>query len=107
VISTDGEIQYSIIVKVESNNKASYISVFQNPVIDKTIRIHFINQKAGSYKIKLINELGQLIYNNILTVDGANVVKSIIPGTNLIPGGYQLVITDGDKTQFTEQVIVR
>ena len=105
-VSNTGQVQYSNIVKVETANSTSYISVFPNPVTDKTIHIHFINQREGNYRIKLINGAGQLIYDRMLYVEGENVLKTIKRIT-MASGVYQLNISGEGGIEFTQQVMVK
>ena len=106
-VSITGQIQYSNIVKLESRNAAPGISVYPNPVTDKTIHISFINQQNGNYIVRLTNKLGQLIYNDILYIDQPNVVQTIASGNLISSGTYQLSVIKEDGSSVVEQVIVK
>ena len=54
-ISRDGSINYTSVVKVVIAPPTGGISVYPNPVLDRTINLHLTNQPAGIYEIRLIN----------------------------------------------------
>jgi hypothetical protein len=106
-ISNNGQIKYSNIVKVISVNRAAGISVYPNPVNDKTIHITFTNQKKGKYILELTNKLGQLICKNIFYIDQINVLQTMRPVGIMASGTYQLSITKADGSNLIVHVVVR
>lgn len=106
-ISRSGQIQYSNMVKVDPLYTTADISVYPNPVYDKTIYVNFRNQQKGNYMLQLTNKLGQLIYQDVLYVDQPNVVQTIRPGSMTASGTYQLTIIKEDGSKLMEQVVVK
>ncbi|UEG49277.1 T9SS type A sorting domain-containing protein [Ferruginibacter lapsinanis] len=109
IYETNGQVKYSSIVKVSnSNNIEKGLNVYPNPVTNGTINLHLNNQVAGSYELKLINTLGQIIYNNTLKHTGSNATYVIkLKESQLINGIYQLKITTPDKTIVTQSIIAK
>jgi hypothetical protein len=105
--SPDGQVQYSAVVKVSLVKPASAIAVSPNPVVDKKINLRFTNQPAGNYHVELINNLGQVVYNNRFNINGVIVLKTIEPVTDLAPGSYRLSITSEEAGRVVETVFVR
>ena len=106
-IGRSGQLQYSSIVKVESTNTASGISVYPNPVVDGNVNINFINQKKGVYSITLSNKLGQVIFSDAFVVSQTNMLHTINAGKNLAAGTYQLVVAGDTGQKITKQVFVK
>ncbi|CAN5748338.1 hypothetical protein BH11BAC4_BH11BAC4_01900 [soil metagenome] len=105
-VTSSGLVQYSNIVKVGSANVTG-ISVYPNPVPDKTIYVNFGNQLKGNYSLQLTNKLAQVIYNDMIYIDQPNRILAIKPGNILAAGTYQLSIIKEDGTKIIEQVIVK
>ena len=102
----DGKVQYSRVVKVGGVSQPASISVYPNPVTDGIVQLHFINQKAGDYTMKITNSIGQIIYNGKIAVSGNRFVKQVKLDPSAAHGTYQLEVT-GDATKpFSQAVIV-
>jgi hypothetical protein len=106
-ISQSGQIQYSAIVKVGQEKERSFISVYPNPIVNKLLSISFNNMTPGIYQVRLVNNLGQLVYNNAVTVNGSTVIKSLPLDKGMPTGSYQLSITAEDGTITTQQIMVK
>ncbi len=99
IVSVDGEISYTQIVKVTTAKVTGEISVFPNPIKDGVIHLELNNQPSGIYKIKLHNSVGQvLLSKNITHTEGSS--KESINCENLPKGIYQLEVNkpDGNET---------
>ena len=96
IISVDGKISYTQIVKVISGKSQDQISVYPNPVKDGIIHLQLTNQPEGNYGVRLFSSAGQLIVSKKIThAKGTSEETIICP--NLAKGIYQLEIvkTDG------------
>lgn len=82
------------------------ITVYPNPVVDKTIQLHFVNQPIGTAKIQLINKLGQQVYNSDVEIDQINNTRPIKLNGNLVSGNYQLVIITADGRKTMLQIMI-
>lgn len=54
---------YSQVVKVKIGKTLSTISVYPNPIVDGNIGLQLINIPKGTYSVRVLNSLGQLILN--------------------------------------------
>jgi len=65
-IERQREIKYSPIVSARISIKGSNFFVYPNPVQNGVINLKFVNQPGGNYKIRLLNNLGQVVLNRIV-----------------------------------------
>ena len=106
-IGLSGQVQYSAIVKVAPLQETASVLVYPNPVENKTINIHFVNQVAGTYILQLTNKLGQEVYSGSIEIDDANITRSIILDKSIAVGNYQLCIVDANAKKSVQQIIIR
>jgi hypothetical protein len=96
--TNDGKIHYTNTMKVLIGNGKSAISIYPNPITNGVINLHFINQPAGRYVIRLMNQLGQVIVSKqVERMNGSN-TELINWNYNLAHGIYQLEILCPDTT---------
>jgi hypothetical protein len=92
MIEKTGKTEYSNTVKVLIGSGKSMISIYPNPITNGIINLQFINQPAGKYGIRLMNQLGQIIVSKqIVRMNGSN-TESIQWNYNLSHGVYQLEV---------------
>lgn len=103
-ISIGGRVQYSAVAKVSGDNYISGISVMPNPVENKTMNIHFSGTLAGTYIVKITNNLGQVVYSSAIETNSANCVVSV-DLKKLAAGTYQVSLNGIKK--FSQRIIVR
>ncbi|MBC7536795.1 MAG: T9SS type A sorting domain-containing protein, partial [Ferruginibacter sp.] len=104
--NTSGEAQSSAIVKVAPVTTNAAITVYPNPLVNKTLNVSFLNQAPGAYHVQLRNKLGQLVMEKTFQVKGGNTTESIALGNEIAAGNYQLIIVTEKGTKTTQQVIV-
>ena len=71
------------------------ISIFPNPVEDKTVHVNMVGQPMGAYQVQLVNNIGQVVYKGVSSVQSQNSSFTIKLGTNVETGIYQLNISNG------------
>jgi len=105
IMSTDinGVTKYSEIIKVNMEKGFSLMKVFPNPVINKTINLQVINEPAGQYIIRMVNNYGQEIITKQIQHPGGSSTQTITPLLTIPHGIYQLEITQpgGAKTNIS------
>ncbi len=106
-ITMGGYTQYSAIVKVTPLQELASITVSPNPVIDGRAQVRFVNQTAGTYELKLFNQSGQLMQQELVKVNGSSFVKSFVLNNNFAGGVYQLTILNPDGTSTVQQLIIK
>ena len=77
-VDMNGLSSFTEIVKVVTGKILSEISVHPNPVTDGAIYLHLTNQPSGTYGIRLLDPLGQVI-----------LIKTINPELNFLNYLYE------------------
>jgi hypothetical protein len=104
-ISTNGLVQYSAIAKVAALTSVTGVSIYPNPVVNKTVHIYFTNQQPGNYAITVTNNAGQVVYRSIALLNNGNEAK-VFQLTQVNAGTYQVSITaPGAKRTVTKVII--
>ena len=88
----------------ELNVSALSYDIFPNPA-SENINIRFYQNNLGQANILLFNTLGQIVYNNNVSVYDC-LSEYVIPVENLPKGVYFLKITNVDGISETIKVIV-
>lgn len=82
-------------------NENIFFSIFPNPAVDK-INIQLdVGFKYENYRIEMINQVGQIIYSNVI-IDGLLTIDVF----KINAGIYTLVITGGDNTRKIKKIII-
>lgn len=100
--SIGGQVQYSEIVKVGSSNNKPAITVYPNPVKDKTLQVRFEQQGSGRYQLQLLATNGQTVFvKELLLNNNSNQVQTLAIPQQLSVGNYQLKIQKPDGSVET------
>jgi large repetitive protein len=101
-VDNDGRFKYSGVVKITLNDKlAKAVAVLPNPVTDK-LNIRISSDITATSYLKVINNLGQIIYSqNNKVVKGDNLVTINSLG-NLPKGIYTLQVVIDDQLLTTK-----
>jgi len=99
--------QADVSAKTTATKIKAGISVYPNPVTDKTMNIQFSGQAAGNYNIQLMNNLGQVVYNGTIQLAAADISRSVKLDASIAAGSYQFVVTANDGTKHTQQLIIQ
>jgi len=104
-IDNTGQTAYTNVVKVLIHQGMATFVITPNPVVNGTINLLFNNQPAGTYKIRILNDLGQpVIAKQIEHIDG-NSIEMIQMDKYIAHGIYQVEITTPDKIVKMLQII--
>jgi hypothetical protein len=93
ILSNNNLVVYSKIVKLKINKSTPEIYVFPNPIIESNIQLQMNNMPQGIYLLKLINNVGQVMGNYQVAHTQNNYTENIHLLNRLIPGIYQLEVT--------------
>ena len=86
------------------NSPAAY--VFPNPVIDHQITMQMNGAVEGNYAVRVINAVGQVIWNGLIYHTAASSTASIQPGNLLTTGVYQVEIIGPDQQKYLQRISV-
>lgn len=103
--SVGGGVQYSSIVRVASLEAS--ISIYPNPASGETVSVNFSNQEKGSYGLKIINSLGQVIHRSLVNVSGDSYTSILNFGKSLVSGIYNLQVQKPDGERQIIKLIIK
>ncbi|MES2431951.1 MAG: hypothetical protein V4556_13540 [Bacteroidota bacterium] len=106
LVDFSGAITYSQIVKVKTGNAKSGIELQNNPIINNTINLQFVNQQSGAYKIRLYNYLGQTIDSKEIKGIGSW-VESFPVNSDLSKGVYDLEIITPANEKVVKKILIQ
>ena len=104
-IDINGEQAYTNVVKVLIRQGISTFVITPNPVINGTINLLFNNQPAGTYKIRILNDLGQPVIAKQIEHSDGNSIETIQMDKYIAHGIYQVEVTTPDKNVKMIQII--
>ncbi len=100
-IAFGGEIKYSSIVKVLIGKGASGIVIYPNPVQNGTVNLQMNNMPGGTYSMRLINTLGQVVQTMQLKHAAGSSTETLPLGSQLAKGNYNLEIIKPDNSRMS------
>ncbi len=104
-VGISGEIKYSNVVKVNMGKAKPIIIVYPNPVTNKQFFVQLTGMEKGSYRLKLVNGLGQVLLTRSFNYAGSAEPETILTG-GIAPGVYYLEIIKPDLTRSISRLIV-
>ncbi len=104
-VAVDGSTKYSATVKVKISKLDASITVHPNPVSGKVIGVQFAGMEKGTYTIRILNSMDQVLLKQTVTITATNSDQSI-PIGNMPKGNYYLEITLPDKSKTVRPFVV-
>ena len=104
-VDVNGKIGYSKVVKVFIGTARQVITVFPNPIKDGIINLQMWNQPAGTYGIKLSNNLGQTVLARKANHTGGNSTEIIAIEKSISKGIYTITITKPNGEIISDKII--
>jgi len=84
----------------------SLISVYPNPVTNRTVNISYDQLSKANHNIQVVDAAGKIVMNKLVNVDGKSVSQVILPKT-VKSGMYVIKVTDATgKEQFSSKIVV-
>jgi hypothetical protein len=105
-VGTTGAVSYTAIVKVAAGDSKPGYSISPNPAEGTVVNLQIKNQPQGNYSIRLLNNLGQLLYSNKLAHAGGNSTQQINLPAGLIRGVYQVDVIAPDNTKTSQKLLI-
>jgi hypothetical protein len=106
IIDADGKSEYSKIVSIRTGDAQRSITVYPNPVTDKTIILQLNNLHRGIFKIELYNSIGQAVYKNNIVYSGGSLTETIKLPESIAEGLYHLHVYSGE-VRFDQKLIMK
>ena len=105
-VGSAGRVLYSAVEKATENTSAPGISVYPNPVVNKTVQLQFNNLAAGKYNTLLLysngmqQQLSPFQLGEWQTNGSVNLPQSLPPGT------YQLRFTGPGNKRIIKNILI-
>jgi hypothetical protein len=104
IVSKDGNVSYSPVVKLNIEKIIAAIEITPNPNLNRTIHLVFRNEPSGKYTISLSNQLGQVILSKTILHTAESASESI-SANSISKGIYNLLIVKPDGNKQTVKII--
>ncbi len=80
IVNQSGSYNYSGIASVSVTVGKALITLFQNPVTNKQVKLWFKNEKAGKYQVQLYSSDGKMIFSKSISHPGGTVIYTFPTG---------------------------
>jgi len=97
MIEKSGNKKYSNVVKVEFINSDQFMSIYPNPIKNKTLNIYFNQNKTNQYSIEILDMLGHQIQKTIINTRSNITNYSIQLNPAIQAGNYQIIVSGKDS----------
>ncbi len=104
IIDKSNSIEYSNIIKIKLNAGKAELSVYPNPVKNKTLNVQLNSLHKGKTSITIYNSIGQTVVNQSFNFDGGSLIKTVALPANCMKGIYTIVVNN--KNEKLQQIIV-
>ena len=95
-------------VMIRNPSENAHITVYPNPVTDRSVRLYFNNQQAGRYKLQLVDLTGRVLNEQQLTIASRVQVEEMQLDPKFARGVYIVKLLDGKtKELFTDKILIQ
>jgi hypothetical protein len=107
-VDFSGITTYSNVVMLNNNNIAtSSVSIYPNPIINRTLNIGLNNLPTAAYTIQMTDGLGKTIATKFVNHTGGSSNYAIDLPQGLASGNYYITIKDITKVIISKTVLVK
>ncbi len=97
-VGSNGNTQYTSILKVTIGGSVKDISIYPNPVVNRQLSILFPGQVSGKYNVILYSSNGAVQPMGYIEVNMQQMVQTMTLPKNIAPGIYRLKFIGPDNT---------
>ena len=95
-VETNGNIIYSMVVRINLDKSIPEILVFPNPAQSSNAYLQLTGIPKGSYEIKIFSSSAQVVTRKTLSHDGGSLVVPLDVPASLKPGLYLIQVFNKD-----------
>lgn len=108
-IDISGAITYSSVVKISLSNVAvaSSISIYPNPIVNRTINIGLNNLPIAAYTLQIVDGFGKTIATKFIQHNGGAGNYTVELPQGLATGNYYITVKDLTKIIISKSVLVK
>lgn len=96
-IELSGVVSYTKVLKVTLGNRVAAFSLYPNPATGNTITASFANLAPASYTLKVVNNMGQVLYSKVIKITQQGSVTETLNLSFANPGIYKAILTGGEQ----------
>jgi hypothetical protein len=100
-VEYNSNIKSSVILKISSGKMNKEISVYPNPVQNKTVTLHSNNISAGNYSVQVVDANGQQVFLKTMNLQAGSLSQSLELPAGTRPGTYMLKIVGAEIKSVT------
>jgi Secretion system C-terminal sorting domain len=98
-VNKQGQIHYSLIVRVDRVNKEeNKLLIYPNPVTEKQMTVQVFAVRNDKYTVRIINSGGQIVSSQTWNVQAGAASRTLELPAGLPAGMYQLQLSSNSKT---------
>ena len=106
-VQANGSLSYSNIVNVETAKGAPAITAYPNPVTGGTVSLQLTNMPAGTYDVRLVDNIGQVVMVKSIIHPGGSSAQTLQLGNYLAKGNYNLQVIKPDNTTNNINLLIQ
>lgn len=107
-LDKSGAITYSSVVKLSATNvSVNAVSVYPNPVVNRTIHVGINNLPLASYTVQVVDGFGKTVAIKFINHLGGTSNYAIDLPQGLAVGNYYITVKDLTKTILSKSVLVK
>jgi hypothetical protein len=92
-IGTNGEVEYGNTVSIRIDKTEHWIHIYPNPVTAGNCTVQINNETAGTYTLRLLTNVGQIIYTSTIHHPGGQRSHALKMPGNIADGEYHVELT--------------
>ena len=96
----------SVALAKGDNKPETSVTIYPNPVVNKTMQVQFNGMAKGIYRLRLISMMGQVQFVQPLMLAEGSSIQSIKLGNNIAAGTYRLEIIKPDNKVIIKAVMI-
>jgi hypothetical protein len=105
-IDKSGLVTYSNIVKISIGKNNIDLTIYPNPVKNKTMNLNIVNTSSGKYALTVIDISGRTIYSASINHVAGSAVYPITLPAYINTGNYSVKLISSNGTMIVKNIIV-
>lgn len=106
-VSIAGDISYSIVISVKTGGTISGVNIYPNPVVNNATALQFTNMPKGTYSLRLLNSMAQVLFTKTVYHNGSNSTQTFTPESIMAKGNYYLEVSGPGDLKMSKLVVIK
>ncbi len=105
-IGNGGEEKLSQLVNVKIAKGNPAVTVYPNPVVNRTVSVQFTDMEKGIYQLRIVSTTGQVVFTQTINHSGGSAVQTVKPGETISAGNYIMDIIKPDNSHIRKGITI-